>query len=139
MIQTCVSTAVLAMCIMKYHSLITNSAYVFDSAGIGRTGTYIGLHYLLDQADAEGQVDVLQAAHIMRSNRVNMIQTCVSTAVLAVLMEDRGRESVFSVDVHGGWGGGVHQGVGVGRCTYVGVWVHCGNSSLGPGWWGMEG
>ena len=80
------------MCIMKYHSLITNSAYVFDSAGIGRTGTYIGLHYLLDQADAEGQVDVLQAAHIMRSNRVNMIQTCVSTAVLAVLVEDRGRE-----------------------------------------------
>lgn len=26
---------------------------------------------------AEGQVDVLQAAHNMRSNRVNMIQTCV--------------------------------------------------------------
>lgn len=46
------------------------------SAGIGRTGTYIGLHYLLDQAAAEGQVDVLQAAHIMRGNRVNMIQTC---------------------------------------------------------------
>ncbi|XP_025111001.1 receptor-type tyrosine-protein phosphatase kappa-like [Pomacea canaliculata] len=46
------------------------------SAGIGRTGTYIGLHYLLDQAMAEGQVDVLQAAHNMRSNRVNMIQTC---------------------------------------------------------------
>lgn len=46
------------------------------SAGIGRTGTYIGLHYLLDQALTEGQVDVLQAAHIMRGNRVNMIQTC---------------------------------------------------------------
>ncbi|XP_076441421.1 receptor-type tyrosine-protein phosphatase epsilon-like [Babylonia areolata] len=46
------------------------------SAGIGRTGTYIGLHYLLDQANNEGQVDVLQAAHNMRGNRVNMIQTC---------------------------------------------------------------
>ena len=77
---------------MKYHSFVTNSAYVFDSAGIGRTGTYIGLHYLLDQANAEGQVDVLQAAHIMRSNRVNMIQTCVGTAVLTVLVEDRGRK-----------------------------------------------
>ncbi|XP_076441137.1 receptor-type tyrosine-protein phosphatase epsilon-like [Babylonia areolata] len=49
------------------------------SAGIGRTGTYIGLHYLLDQANNEGQVDVLQAAHNMRGNRVNMIQTCVET------------------------------------------------------------
>ena len=47
------------------------------SAGIGRTGTYIGLHYLIDQAAEEGRVDVLRAVHIMRSNRVNMIQTCV--------------------------------------------------------------
>ena len=65
---------------------------VFNSAGIGRTGTYIGLHYLLDQANAEGQVDVLQAAHIMRSNRVNMIQTCVCTAVLNILVEGKSRE-----------------------------------------------
>lgn len=66
---------------------------LFCSAGIGRTGTYIGLHYLLDQANAEGQVDVLQAAHVMRSNRVNMIQTCVRS----LLASDYICDSSFSV------------------------------------------
>ncbi|XP_046560348.1 receptor-type tyrosine-protein phosphatase kappa-like [Haliotis rubra] len=45
------------------------------SAGIGRTGTYIALDYLLEQAQSEDQVDVLCIAQLMRTNRVNMIQT----------------------------------------------------------------
>ncbi|XP_048255953.1 receptor-type tyrosine-protein phosphatase kappa-like isoform X1 [Haliotis rufescens] len=45
------------------------------SAGIGRTGTYIALDYLLEQAQKEDQVDVLCIAQLMRTNRVNMIQT----------------------------------------------------------------
>lgn len=45
------------------------------SAGIGRTGTFIAMNYLLEQAQAEGVVDVLKCAQQMRINRVNMIQT----------------------------------------------------------------
>ncbi|KAJ8306600.1 hypothetical protein KUTeg_017145 [Tegillarca granosa] len=45
------------------------------SAGIGRTGTYIAIDYLLQQARAEGVVDVLKCANLMRANRINMIQT----------------------------------------------------------------
>lgn len=47
------------------------------SAGIGRSGTYIAVDYLLQQAKAEGVIDLLQCAQLMRSNRVNMIQTWV--------------------------------------------------------------
>ncbi|CAL1546634.1 unnamed protein product [Lymnaea stagnalis] len=61
------------------------------SAGIGRTGTFIALNYLLDQAVAENQVDVLRCAQLMRANRVNMIQTLeqyvfVYDAVLEALL-----------------------------------------------------
>ena len=49
-----------------------------SSAGIGRTGTYIAVDYLLQQAKVEGQVDLLLYAQLMRSFRVNMIQTWVS-------------------------------------------------------------
>ncbi|XP_059151900.1 receptor-type tyrosine-protein phosphatase T-like [Physella acuta] len=61
------------------------------SAGIGRTGTFIALNYLLEQAVAENQVDVLRCAQLMRANRVNMIQTLeqyvfVYEAVLEALL-----------------------------------------------------
>ncbi|XP_060083634.1 receptor-type tyrosine-protein phosphatase kappa-like [Ylistrum balloti] len=48
---------------------------VHCSAGIGRSGTYIALDYLMYQAKAEGVVDVLRCAQLMRCNRINMIQT----------------------------------------------------------------
>ncbi|XP_061192574.1 receptor-type tyrosine-protein phosphatase kappa-like [Saccostrea echinata] len=48
---------------------------VHCSAGIGRSGTYIALDYLLDQAKNENIVDVLKCAQLMRANRINMIQT----------------------------------------------------------------
>ena len=54
------------------------SQLVYCSAGIGRSGTYIALDYLLDQAKNEGIVDILKCAQLMRANRINMIQTWVS-------------------------------------------------------------
>ncbi|XP_012937090.1 receptor-type tyrosine-protein phosphatase T [Aplysia californica] len=45
------------------------------SAGIGRTGTFIALNYLLEQAADKNEVDVLGCAQLLRANRVNMIQT----------------------------------------------------------------
>jgi len=48
------------------------------SAGVGRTGTFIALDYLLEQAKAEGVVDIFYCVRQMRQARVNMIQTQVS-------------------------------------------------------------
>ena len=52
--------------------------FSFDSAGVGRTGTFIALDYLLDQAKNENLVDVYKVVQRMRSKRVNMVQTQVS-------------------------------------------------------------
>ena len=49
-----------------------------DSAGIGRTGTFIALDYLTDQALALGYVDVAGCVDTIRKQRVNLVQTLVS-------------------------------------------------------------
>ncbi|NXA32342.1 PTPRK phosphatase, partial [Eudromia elegans] len=45
------------------------------SAGIGRTGTFIALDFLLKMAKAEGKVDVFRCVQKLREQRVNMVQT----------------------------------------------------------------
>jgi protein tyrosine phosphatase len=50
---------------------------VYYSAGVGRTGTFIALDHLLDQAKTENMVDVFNTVYMMRSKRVNMVQTQV--------------------------------------------------------------
>ena len=47
------------------------------SAGIGRSGTYVGLDYLYDQAMARGSVKVFDCVRTMRKFRLNMVQTKV--------------------------------------------------------------
>ncbi len=47
------------------------------SAGVGRTGSFIAIDSLLDQAAAEGQVDIVSFVTKMRKERMNMIQTKV--------------------------------------------------------------
>lgn len=61
--------------VQQYNSDSQGPIVVHCSAGIGRTGTYIAVDYLLQQAKVEGQIDLLQYAQLMRSFRVNMIQT----------------------------------------------------------------
>lgn len=48
------------------------------SAGVGRTGTYIGLDALWKEGFKTGSVDILSFARKMRKNRTKMIQTLVS-------------------------------------------------------------
>ena len=50
---------------------------VFVRAGIGRTGTFIAMDYLLEQADTEKHIDVFKCVTQMRRSRINMVQTLV--------------------------------------------------------------
>lgn len=45
------------------------------SAGVGRTGTFIAIDYLLEQAQTEGQINVFGAVQTLRNQRVCMVQT----------------------------------------------------------------
>ncbi|XP_046560143.1 uncharacterized protein LOC124269176 [Haliotis rubra] len=53
----------------------TQPIIVHCSAGIGRTGTYIAVENLVEQAKAEDVVDVVSFVSNMRGQRKNMIQT----------------------------------------------------------------
>ena len=55
------------------------TSYYFPSAGVGRTGTFIGLDNMVNQARKEGCIRPLQIVKSLRSQRVNMVQTKVRT------------------------------------------------------------
>lgn len=52
---------------------------LFCSAGVGRTGTYIAVDTQLERARAEGVLDVYNTVRLMRQQRVNMVQSFVSS------------------------------------------------------------
>ena len=45
---------------------------------MGRTGTYMALDYLLQQAKIEGVVDVCGCVSLLREKRMDMVQMLVS-------------------------------------------------------------
>ena len=48
------------------------------SAGVGRTGSYIAIDVELERAKTEGSIDVHNTVQLMRTQRINMVQTLVS-------------------------------------------------------------
>ena len=54
---------------------------VHCSAGVGRSGTYIALDTLLDEAKQYGEVDVLGVVTQLRRQRMMLVQTKVSASL----------------------------------------------------------
>nr|XP_011451000.2 receptor-type tyrosine-protein phosphatase kappa isoform X5 [Crassostrea gigas] len=61
--------------IRTYDPLNNGPPIVHCSAGVGRTGTYIAVDVNLEQAKHEGIIDVHNFVQLMRTQRVNMVQT----------------------------------------------------------------
>ncbi|XP_052084194.1 receptor-type tyrosine-protein phosphatase mu-like isoform X6 [Mytilus californianus] len=66
--------------LVEFHSKVNSLRHegpllIHCSAGVGRTGTFIGMDYLMDQADSEGRVSVYKCVEKMRIARPNMVQT----------------------------------------------------------------
>ena len=67
-VKVLIASLLTAECTVLHHYI---SLY---SAGVGRTGTYIALDYLLDQAAKENVVDMFECTKEMRARRPCMIQ-----------------------------------------------------------------
>ncbi|XP_021350111.1 receptor-type tyrosine-protein phosphatase mu-like isoform X2 [Mizuhopecten yessoensis] len=61
--------------VTSYRTQLTGQMIVHCSAGIGRTGTFIGLNALLSRGKKTGKVDIPRYIGTMRNGRMNMIQT----------------------------------------------------------------
>ena len=54
-------------------------ASVCFSAGVGRTGVFIGLCNMIERVRVEGVIDVFQTVRELRNQRPAMVQTKVNT------------------------------------------------------------
>ncbi|KAK6188530.1 hypothetical protein SNE40_004688 [Patella caerulea] len=61
--------------IRAFDKLDNGPVVVHCSAGVGRTGTYISVDSQLERAKSEGIIDVHNFVQLMRTQRVNMVQT----------------------------------------------------------------
>ncbi|KAH8034903.1 hypothetical protein HPB51_003190 [Rhipicephalus microplus] len=66
----------------QYRTFNEAPVVVHCSAGVGRTGAYILLENLIEQAQAEGVVDVVGQLSLMRQSRMNVVETLNHRQVL---------------------------------------------------------
>ena len=59
--------------------------FLYTSAGIGRTGTFIAFDNLVTQAREEGVVRPLEIVQALRQQRINMVQTSVLRLLFLLL------------------------------------------------------
>lgn len=68
--------------VLIYCSLVSVCVYVYASAGVGRTGTFIVLDRVLQQLDSKDTVDVYGSVFDLRLHRSHMVQTEVVLQLL---------------------------------------------------------
>lgn len=56
----------------------------WTSAGCGRSGSFIAVHYLYEEAEKERKINFFNCVKSMRQERVNMVQTPVSLRLMIV-------------------------------------------------------
>ncbi|KAL4235732.1 hypothetical protein ACF0H5_004124 [Mactra antiquata] len=61
--------------VMEEITSLNGPILVHCSAGIGRTGTFVVLDYLLRQAKEESYIDIFKTVKAMRNERTNFVQT----------------------------------------------------------------
>ncbi|XP_071081735.1 receptor-type tyrosine-protein phosphatase epsilon-like [Haliotis cracherodii] len=61
--------------LVKQGDMARGPMAVHCSAGVGRTGAFIALDYLMDEAASDNRVNVFMCVGKMRLNRMNMVQT----------------------------------------------------------------
>lgn len=57
--------------------------YILKSAGVGRTGTFIAVDYLMQHVRTSDVIDIYSYVMKMRNNRPNMVQTEVLRLLLS--------------------------------------------------------
>lgn len=57
--------------------------YILKSAGVGRTGTFIAVDYLMQHVRTSDVIDIYSYVMNMRNNRPNMVQTEVLRLLLS--------------------------------------------------------
>ena len=80
-----IKTTQLTLCIKQV--IIHDIQLVVSSAGVGRTGTFIALCNLLQEAEVTGKMDFLSTLWKLRQDRMHTIQTVVRSTFNVLCVE----------------------------------------------------